>query len=165
IMDRLRRHHGLIIGEPTAKRLKLDLASAIEPADPTRSVTVKGRDVQTGTPRAAEVTSGEMSDAAQPVLLRLSRVVQRAVADLQPEVAADIYDRGLILTGGGALFDGVGEFMQRETKLVSRVAEEPRYAIVRGLMQLYEEPLLLRRVTRNEPLPVLTAEDGALESL
>jgi rod shape-determining protein MreB len=150
VVDRLRRHHGLIIGRPTAERLKFELGSAIEPADPSRRLPVKGRDVQTGAPRAVEITSEEVCIAAEPVVRRLARVVQRALADLQPEVAADLYDRGLILSGGGALLDGMAEFLQRETGLATRLPEEPRYAIVRGLMQLFDEPLLLRRVARNE---------------
>lgn len=164
IVDRLRRHHGLIIGAPTAERLKIDLGSAMEPVDPSRHVTVKGRDVQEGTPRAVEVTSGEVCAAAEPVLARLSRVVGRALAELSPEVAADIYDRGLILTGGGAMFDGMAHFLQRETKLTTHLADGPRHACVRGLQQLFDDPLLLRRVSRNEPSLLVGAEDaGAFE--
>ncbi len=163
IMDRLRRHHGLIIGTPTAERLKIELGSAIEPADPSLQRTVKGRDVQTGTPRAVEVKSEEVCIAAEGVVRRLSRVVNRALAELQPEVAADIYDRGIILTGGGALFDGLAEFLQRETSLSTRLMEEPRFAIVKGLSQLFDEPLLLRRVARNEQSALLEASDGAFE--
>jgi len=165
ISDRLRRHHGLLIGELTAARLKIELATAIEPPDAARHMKVKGRDVQAGTPRAVEVTSSEICDAAQPSLQRLSRSVTRALAELPPEVAADIYDRGLILTGGGALLDGISEFLQRETHLATRLAEHPRHSIVIGLTQLYDEPLLLRRVTRNEPLLLLDPDEGAFESL
>ena len=163
IADRLRRHHGLIIGAQSAERLKKNLGSAIEPANPSLSETVKGRDVQEGTPRAVEITSEEVCIAAQPVVNRLARVVQRTLGDLQPEVAADIYDRGLIMTGGGALFDGLPELLQRETRLQTRVAEEPRHACVRGLQQLFDEPLLLRRVSRNEPHLLLGDDAGAYE--
>jgi rod shape-determining protein MreB len=162
-MDRLRRHHGLIIGAPTAERLKVELGSAIEPPNPALSVTVKGRDVQTGTPRAVEIKSEEVCVAAEGVIRRLSRVVNRALAELQPEVAADIYDRGIILTGGGALLDGMAEFLERETSLSTRLPEEPRYAVVKGLSQLFDEPLLLRRVARNEQSALLEASDGAFE--
>jgi rod shape-determining protein MreB len=158
VIDRLRRHHGLIIGAPTAERLKIELGSAIEPADPSRHLSVKGRDVQTGTPRATDVTSEEVCIAADAVVRRISRVVNRALAELQPEVASDIYDRGIILTGGGALLDGMAEFLQRETNLVTRIPPEPRYSIVKGLSQLFDEPLLLRRVARNESSPLLDAE-------
>ena len=164
IMDRLRRHHGLIIGAPTAERLKIELGSATEPKDATRTLSVKGRDVQSGTPRAADVTSEEVCAAAQGVVQRIARVVQRGVAELSPEVAADIYDRGLILTGGGALLEGMSAFMQGETRLTTRMAEDPRHAIVHGLSQLFDDPLLLRRVTRNEPSLLLDADAGAFET-
>ncbi|HVF48992.1 MAG TPA: rod shape-determining protein [Pyrinomonadaceae bacterium] len=164
ITDRLRRHHGLIIGAPTAERLKIELGSAIEPPDPSKSVDVKGRDVQTGTPRAVEINSEEVCTAAESIVSRLSRVVQRALGELSPEVAADIYDRGLILTGGGALFDGLGALLQRDTRLATRIADDPRHACVRGLQQLFDEPLLLRRVARNEHSLFLdTGEAGAFD--
>lgn len=163
ITDRLRRHRGLIIGAPTAERLKLELASAIEPEDPAKQVTVKGRDVQTGSPNAIEVTAEEVYQVAQAVVRRIASEVQMALAELPPEVAADIYDRGFVLTGGGALLDGMEDYLQRETKLSVRTVDEPRYAIVHGLTQLYEEPLLLRRVTRNEPFMVLDTDAGAAE--
>jgi rod shape-determining protein MreB len=150
IIDRLRRHHGLIIGRPTAERLKIELGSAIEPASPSLSLEIKGRDVQSGAPRAVSVTSEEVCIASDGVVKRLARVVNRALGELQPEVAADIYDRGIVLSGGGALLDGLVEFLQRETKLPTRMPEEPRYAIVRGLSQLFDDPLLLRRVARND---------------
>ncbi|HEV2707475.1 MAG TPA: rod shape-determining protein [Pyrinomonadaceae bacterium] len=163
ITDRLRRHHGLIIGAATAERLKVELASAVQPTDPARHLTVKGRDVQAGTPRALDVTSEEVCIAAQGVIARISRVVQRALAELQPEVAADIYDRGIILTGGGALLDGLATFLAQETRLATRVADNPRFSTVNGLSQLFEDPLLLRRVTRTEPSLLLDTDAGAFE--
>ncbi|HEV2764072.1 MAG TPA: rod shape-determining protein, partial [Pyrinomonadaceae bacterium] len=105
-----------------------------------------------------------ITGAAMPVASRLARVVQRALGDLQPEVLSDIYDRGVILTGGGALFEGMPELITRETKLPTRVAADPRHACVRGLQQLYDEPLLLRRVARNEHSALLEAAgEGAFE--
>jgi rod shape-determining protein MreB len=162
VVDRLRRHHGLLIGKPTAESLKIRLGSAVEPRDPSLHMAVKGRDVQTGAPRAVEVTSEEVCIAAAGVVQRLSRIVNRALGELQPEVASDIYDRGLILTGGGALFDGMAEFLQRETSLRTTIPEEPRFAIVRGLSQLFDEPLLLRRVARNDQSALLDA--GAFDT-
>ena len=163
IIDRLRRHHGLIIGAPTAEALKKELGSAVEPASPARSLSVKGRDVQTGAPRAVDVTSEEVCTAAGGVVQRIARVVNRALGELQPEVASDLYDRGLILTGGGALLEGMADFLQRETKLSTRMPPDPRYAIVNGLSQLFDEPLLLRRVSRNDQSHLLDETAGAFE--
>jgi len=90
--------------------------------------------------------------------------VQSMLTELSPEVAGDIFDRGLILTGGGAELDGLSQFLQRELELSVRVADEPRFASVRGLSQLFEEPLLLRRVARTESHLLLDAEASAFET-
>lgn len=164
IMDRLRRHRGLTIGVQTAERLKLELSSAIEPEDPNKKINVRGRDVQTGSPGAVDITAAEVHTITMPIIRRIAEEVRLMLTELAPEVAGDIYERGLILTGGGALMEGLPEYMQRELDLVVKVAEDPRFAIVRGLAQLYEEPLLLRRVARTEPHPLLDTEATAFET-
>jgi rod shape-determining protein MreB len=164
IIDRLRRHRGLTIGLPTAERLKIELGSAIEPEDPEKKLTVKGSDVQSGSPRAIDVTAGEVYAVAQPVMRKIAEEVRSTLAVLKPEVAADIFDRGIIVTGGGALLAGLQQYLHAETGLVVRIADEPRLAIVRGLAQLFDEPLLLRRVARNEPHPLLDTEAAGFES-
>jgi rod shape-determining protein MreB len=164
IIDHVRRHRGLTIGAPTAERLKLELATASLPKDLARELTIKGRDVQTGSPGAIEITAGEVYAVAQPVIHKIALEVNATLAELPPEVAADIYDRGIILTGGGAQMEGLEEYLKDETKLPTSTADDPRFAIVRGLEQMYEEPLLLRRVTRNEPHLLMDAEASAFET-
>ena len=163
IMDRLRRYRGLTIGIPTAERLKIELGSAIAPADPLRSLTIKGRDVQTGSPGAIEVTAEEVYGVTQNVMRKVADAVRETLADVPAEVSADLHDRGLILTGGGALLNGLEEYLRTETRLPVRTSEEPRLATVRGLSQLFEEPLLLRRVMRNEPPNLADTEGRAFE--
>jgi rod shape-determining protein MreB len=99
----------------------------------------------------------------QPIVKKIANEVRATLADLPAEVAGDIYDRGVILTGGGALLDGLTEYLRKELDLAVRVADEPRYAIVRGLSQMFDEPMLLRRVARTEAHPLLDAEDAAFE--
>ena len=164
IMDRLRRHRGLTIGVQTAERLKLELSSAIEPEDPYKKINVRGRDVQTGSPGAVDITAGEVHTITMPIIRRIADEVRSMLTELAPEVAGDIYERGLILTGGGAQLEGLPQYLQRELDLVVRVADDPRFAIVRGLAQLYEEPLLLRRVARTEPHPLMDTEATAFET-
>jgi rod shape-determining protein MreB and related proteins len=164
IMDRLRRHRGLTIGVQTAERLKLELSSAIEPEDPNKKINVRGRDVQTGSPGAVDITAAEVYMITQPIVRRIADEVRSMLTELAPEVAGDIYERGLIMTGGGAQLEGLSQYLQRELDLVVKVAEDPRFAIVRGLAQLYEEPLLLRRVARTEPQPLMDAEATAFET-
>jgi rod shape-determining protein MreB len=164
IMDRLRRHHGLTIGIPTAERVKLELSTAIEPRDPAMNMNVRGRDVQTGSPGAVDITAGEVYAITVPIIRRIGDSVRGMLTELAPEVAGDIYDRGLILTGGGASLDGLPQYLQKQLGLVVRVADEPRFAIVRGLSQLFEEPLLLRRMARTEAHPLLDTEATAFET-
>src|ERR1051325_8935215 len=164
IMDRLRRHHGLTIGIPTAERVKLELSTAIEPPNPAMKLNVRGRDVQTGSPGAVDLTAGEVYTITQPVIRRIAEGVRSLLGDLSPEVAGDIFERGLILTGGGASLGGLPTYLTNQLGLVVRVADEPRFAIVRGLSQLFEEPLLLRRVSRTEPHPLMDTEATAFET-
>jgi rod shape-determining protein MreB len=164
IMDRLRRYRGLTIGVATAERLKIELGSATRPEDPTLSIKVKGRDVQTGSPGAIDVSAEEVYGVTQNVVRKIADAVRETLADLPPEVAADLHDRGLILTGGGSLLKGLEEYLKTETRLDVRVAGEPRFATVRGLSQLFDEPLLLRRVTRNEPPPLMNTEARIFET-
>jgi rod shape-determining protein MreB len=164
IIDFVRRHRGLTIGVRTAERLKLELASATDPADPHRKLNVRGREVQTGAPDAVDVTVAEVYQVTQPIVRKIAEEVRVTLADLPAEVAGDIYDRGVILTGGGALLDGLGDYLAKELGLAVRVADEPRFAIVRGLSQMFDEPLLLRRVARTEAHPMLDTEATAFET-
>ena len=164
IMDRLRRHRGLTIGIPSAERIKVELSSALEPKNPQEKMNVRGRDVQTGSPGAVDVTAAEVYAITQLIIRRIAEEVRVTLTELPAEVAGDIYDRGIILTGGGALLDGLAQYLQKEVGLSVRIADEPRYAIVRGLSQMFDEPLLLRRVARTEPLPLIDTETTVFES-
>lgn len=164
IMDRLRRHRGLTIGIPTAERIKLELSSALEPKDSQRKMEVRGRDVQTGSPGAVNVSVTEVYAVTLPIIRRIADEVRSTLTELPAEVAGDIYDRGLILTGGGAQLQGLAQYLQKEVGLSVLVADEPRFAIVRGLSQMFDEPLLLRRVARTEAQPLIDTETTVFES-
>ncbi len=158
IIDHVRRHRGLAIGDQTGERLKLELASASLPTDLAHEIAIKGRDVFTGKPAAVDITAGEIYPVALHVVHKIVEGIRTALTDLPPEVSGDIYERGLILTGGGAMFGGLDEFLREQTKLPVRIPDEPRYAIVRGLERMFDEPLWLRRIMRNERHPLLDAE-------
>ena len=152
IINHIRRHRGLAIGPPSAEKIKLELGSATVPEDLAKELTVGGRDVLTGSPAAITITAGEIYPIVRYVVGKILEGVLTTLAELPPEVAGDIYGRGIILTGGGALLSGLEDYLREQSKLPVAVADEPRYAIVRGLEQMFDEPLLLRRVVRTEPL-------------
>jgi len=150
IATHLRRHRGLQVGEETTELLKTTFVSTYLPDDISRSIDVRGRDVQTGSPAAVEITTGEIYPVVEAVVRRIASLVKDTLTELRPEVAADIYDRGVILTGGGALLEGLDQYMRSYINLAVSVADEPRYATVNGLVKMFDDPKLLERVARNE---------------
>ncbi|HEX2640869.1 MAG TPA: rod shape-determining protein [Pyrinomonadaceae bacterium] len=146
----LRRHRGLQVGEETTELLKTTFASAYLPEDLAKWTEVRGRDVQTGSPAEVQITTGEVYPIVESIVRRIALLVKETLTELRPEVAADIYDRGVILTGGGALLDGIDRYMRSFIGLPVSVSEEPRYATVMGLVKMFDDPKLLEKVTRNE---------------
>lgn len=154
----LRRHRGIQVGEETLEHLKTNFASTYLPDDIERSISVRGRDVQTGSPAAVEITTGEIYPIVEGIVRRIALRVKDTLTELRPEVAADIFDRGVILTGGGAMLDGIDQYMRGTINLPVSVAEEPRYAIVNGLLSMFDDEDLLERVTQTEPRVLQNAE-------
>ena len=160
LINHVRRHRGLLVGAKSAERLKLELASAVVPTNLAHEIPINGRDVLTGMPRSIEITAGEIYPVAQEVVRKIVDGISSTLRELPAEVAGDIYDRGIILTGGGAQFGGLDDYLRQETKLPVRVADEPKYAIVRGLEKMFDEPLLLRRLMRADAHRELTLEES-----
>lgn len=150
IATHLRRHRGLQVGEETTEYLKTTFVSTFLPDDISKTTEVRGRDVQTGSPAAVEITTGELYPIVESIVRRIAQNVRDTLTELRPEVAADIYDRGVILTGGGALLDGLDQYMRGFINLPVAIADEPRYATVNGLLKMFDDPKLLERVTNNE---------------
>jgi len=146
----LRRHRGLQVGVETTELLKTNFSSAFLPGDISKSIEVRGRDVTTGSPAAVEITLGEVYPIVESIVRRIALRVKDTLTELRPEVAADIYDRGIILTGGGALLDGIDQYMRAFTNLPVIISDEPRYATVNGLVKMFDDEKLLERVSRKE---------------
>ncbi len=150
LSSHIRRHRGLQVGEETTENLKINFASTYLPEDIAKTMMIRGRDVQTGSPGAVEITTGEVYPVVESIVRRVAQLVSDTLTELRPEVAADIYDRGIILTGGGALLNGLDQYIRNFVNLSVIVSDEPRYATVRGLLKMFDEPELLERVSRNE---------------
>lgn len=159
IMDHVRRHRGLLIGAQSAERLKLDLGTATIPEDLGREVQINGRDVFTGSPAAIEISAGEIYPVVHEINRKIEQIISTALTEIPAEVAGDIYNRGIILTGGGALLAGLDDYLAETTRLSVRISDEPRYAMVRGLEQMFDEPLAFRRVIRCGPNQLMQDRD------
>jgi rod shape-determining protein MreB len=145
LANMIKYNHNLQVGPRTAERVKIELGCAV-PVEREQTTMVKGRSTVTGAPEMAVVNNVEIHEALEPVISRIIKGVQDALESLPPEASGDIYDRGLVLAGGGALLAGFDERLSRETELAVTLAESPARAVIRGLGILFEDPLRLRKV-------------------
>jgi rod shape-determining protein MreB len=140
----IRRHHRLAVGETTSEAVKLEVGGTAP--DESDAVTqVRGRDPASGLPREAEVTSGEMREAMEPLVNEIVDAVRDALENTPPELSADLTRRGIMLAGGGALLKGFAERLQAETQVPVAVADDPLTCVVLGAGHALEEIDVLER--------------------
>lgn len=133
IMNYMKRAHNILIGERTAELLKIKVGSALEHLDdPPEDFSVNGRDLMTGIPRQITVSYTEIASALDESISKIEEAILKALESTPPELASDIYRRGLYLTGGGALLRGLDQRIAAKTKLQVQVAPEPLRAVVKG---------------------------------
>ncbi len=131
IVNYVRRNYGTLIGEATAERIKQEIGTAF-PATEVREVEVRGRNLAEGVPRSFTLNSNEILEAMQEPLSGIIGAVRLALEQAPPELAADIAERGLVLTGGGALLRDLDRLLMEETGLPVIVAEDPLTCVARG---------------------------------
>ncbi|GAA4350492.1 rod shape-determining protein [Kangiella taiwanensis] len=131
IIEYIRRNYGTIIGEATAERIKHEIGTAY-PGTEVRELDVRGRNLAEGIPRSFTINSNEILEALQNPLHGIVRAVKTVLEQSPPELAADISERGMVLTGGGALIRDVDRLLMEETGLPVIVAEDPLTCVARG---------------------------------
>lgn len=131
IMQFFKKNYNLLIGERTAEAIKCEVGSAV-PLKEEVTIQVKGRDLVGGIPKTAEVSSVEIREALNENISQIVEAVKQTLERTPPELSADILDRGVMITGGGALLKGLDERIRMETNLPVHVAEDPLTAVVRG---------------------------------
>lgn len=145
IIQYVKRKFNMMIGESTAEKIKIEIGSAL-PTSENNSILVKGRDLITGIPKTIEITSDEITEALFDVISIIVQAVKQTLERTPPELAADIVDQGITLTGGGALLKNIDVLLQRETELPVRVADDPLTAVVLGTGKALDELELLRKI-------------------
>jgi rod shape-determining protein MreB len=138
IIQFFKRNHNILIGERTAEAIKCEVGSAM-PLREEIAIQVKGRDLVNGVPKTTEVSSVEIREALNECIAQIVDAVKITLERTPPELSADILDRGIMLTGGGALLKGLDERLRLETNLPIHVAEDPLTAVVRGTGKVMEE--------------------------
>lgn len=131
IINYFRRNHNLLIGERTAEHIKCQVGSAT-PLDEELEITAKGRDLVNGAPRTRTVTSKDVREAIAESVNTIVESVTKSLEQTPPELSADILDRGIMLTGGGALLKNLDKLIMETTDLPVHIAEDPLTAVVRG---------------------------------
>jgi rod shape-determining protein MreB len=133
IIDYMKRHHNILIGERTAEQIKINVGSALKQLDnPPDDFAVNGRDLITGIPKQLSISYQEIAEAIDESITKIEEAILKALETTPPELASDIYKTGLYLTGGGALLRGLDKRIARITKLPVHVAEDPLRAVVKG---------------------------------
>ncbi|MBA3644935.1 MAG: rod shape-determining protein [Gemmatimonadaceae bacterium] len=138
IVQFMRKNYNLLTGEATAEQVKIQIGSAANVGD-EREMDVKGRDLVSGIPRTVRVHSSEIREAVQEPIQQIVDAVRRALEITPPELAADIVDRGIVMTGGGALIRGLDVLLSQETGLPIHVDEDPLTCVVRGTGRILDD--------------------------
>jgi rod shape-determining protein MreB len=141
ITNYVRRNYGILIGEATAERIKHEVGSAY-PGQDVKEISVKGRNLSEGVPRSFTLNSNEILEALQEPLQGIVGAVKVALEQTPPELGADVAERGIVLTGGGALLTDLDKLLTEETGLPVVVADEPLTCVARGggrVLELLDE--------------------------
>ena len=145
IINYLKKKYSLLIGEKTAELIKVSIGDAY-PGGEDRAIDVKGRDLVRGVPRTIKVTSSEVREATQEPVRAIVDAVKGTLEKTPPELASDIFDRGIVLTGGGALLTNMDKLIAKETGLPVQRAEDPLACVVLGSGKILDQYEKLQRL-------------------
>jgi len=148
IAQYVRRKYNLFIGERTAEKIKLSLGNAY-PDDEEKTMEIKGRDLLSGIPKTYEISSSEVREALSDPLQQIVDVIKTTLEKTPPELASDIVDKGIILTGGGALLKNIDVLIRNTVNLPIVIVDDPLTTVVMGSGKLLDDMRLLKEVAIN----------------
>jgi rod shape-determining protein MreB len=132
IMEYVKKQHNLSIGEKTAEEIKIKIGAAVPMTDNELSLSVKGRDLVSGLPRTLELSTNDLVQAMARELREMTQAIRKVLQETPPELAADIIDNGIILTGGSSQLRQLPELVYRRTGVIAKLANDPYYCVARG---------------------------------
>jgi rod shape-determining protein MreB len=141
ITQYVRRNYGILIGEATAERIKIEIGSAY-PGEQVREITVRGRNLSEGVPRGFTLNSNEILEALEEPLQGIVSAVRQALEKTPPDLGSDVAERGIVLSGGGALLRNIDKLITKETGLPVIIADDPLTCVARGggrILELTQE--------------------------
>lgn len=147
IISYIRRNHNLSVGEGSAERIKKEIGSACAPdAGEGRTIEIKGRDLMNGVPKEIIITERQVAESLSEPVSQIVEAVKVALEHTAPELAADIVDKGIVLTGGGALLTNLDQVLRNATGLPVSIAEDPLACVVKGTGKALDEMSRLRSI-------------------
>ncbi len=147
ILSHVKRKYNLLIGERTAEKIKIEIGTAY-PVDENRTMVAKGRDLVAGVPKTVEINTEDVREALSEPVNSIVEAAKSALERTPPELAADIADKGIVLTGGGALLSNLDALLREETGLPIMLAEDPFTAVVMGCGRCLDDIDLLKEITQ-----------------
>lgn len=139
IIDYIKEKYDLLIGEKTAEEIKLKLG-AIKNIDEINNMEIKGRSISQGMPKTIIITEEEIKDALIPQIDKINQEIKKVLENTSPELSSDIVDKGIIITGGGALIKGIAEYIEDDIKIPIYLAENPLTCVAEGCGILLTNP-------------------------
>ncbi len=131
ILESVKKNHGLAIGERTAELIKMSIGSAIK-VESEEKISIKGRDLSTGYPRIIELSTNEIAEAIQEHLKEIVQAIKNVLQETPPELCSDVMDRGIIISGGGALLKNIDTLITKITGVPAQIAEDPLLCVAKG---------------------------------
>lgn len=150
IVDFVKKKHELAIGERTAELIKINIGNAVR-QNSEEKINVRGRDLTTGYPKTVEVTSNDVTEAIQEQLREIIQTVKTVLQDTPPELCSDIMDRGMVISGGGALLKNIDLLITKITGVPARIADDPLLCVSRGTgavldnLEVYKKNIMAKR--------------------
>ncbi|MBI2055695.1 MAG: rod shape-determining protein, partial [Candidatus Sungbacteria bacterium] len=150
IAEHIKKHYNLAIGDRTAEDIKIKIGSAT-PLEDDLSLAIKGRDLLTGLPRTVTIYSSEITEAIADPLHEIIQAIKRVLHDTPPELAADIMERGIIMSGGTSLLRNINELVEQETGVPAHIADEPLLCVAKGTgialehLDVYKRSIMAKR--------------------
>lgn len=151
ISDYIKRHYNLAIGDRTAEDIKIKIGSAIPVDDASLTMEIRGRDLMTGLPRNIEIQAAEVTDAISDQLDEIIRAIKSVLHDTPPELAADIMERGIVMTGGGSLLRNIDKLVYQETGVQAHIADDALLCVAKGTgialehLEVYKRSIMSKR--------------------
>lgn len=150
IAEFIRKRHGLAVGERTAEDVKIAIGSAL-PLEEQRTMEIRGRDISTGLPKEVTITSFDITEAIQDELENIVQAIKLVLQETPPELSSDVIDKGVVLSGGGALLQNMDKLIARVTSVPCSIADDPLLCVVKGIgvaienLEVYKRSLIALR--------------------